>query len=171
MKKLVLLAFALVLALSLVACGGNGNDDPLNRPNDTSSSGGNNSTNPPASNGGDTTPSGNNGGDSNQGGGFNNTYDNDWPENEYTKLVPRPDFEVEYCDDEVNGISAKYINTTMESVKAYASQLKAAGFTVDPQESEYDGQYVYGAGKGKAYFVTISYMGEGDSLFSLVTWN
>jgi hypothetical protein len=52
MKKLVLLALALVLALSLAACGGN-TDNP-------SGNGGNNSTNPPASQGENGTTQGGN---------------------------------------------------------------------------------------------------------------
>ena len=53
MKKLIMLALALVLVFSLAACG---------ESTDKDNSGGN-STNPPASQGGTETPSGNNGGE------------------------------------------------------------------------------------------------------------
>ena len=69
MKKAITLALVFVLALSLLtACGGNDN-------------GGGSTTTPPANS--ETTPP------ASQGG--NNNGCKEWPDNEFTKQVPKPD--------------------------------------------------------------------------------
>ena len=57
----------------------------------------------------------------------------DWPDNEFTKLVPKPSFELQgaYVDGEM--FSVLFVNVTMEQIKAYADQVKAAGFNLNEE--------------------------------------
>lgn len=56
-----------------------------------------------------------------------------WPDNEYTKLVPKPNFELQgaYVDGEM--FSVLFVNVTMEQIKAYVEQVKAAGFNLNEE--------------------------------------
>ena len=105
MKKIVLLALALVLALSLVACSGNTDND------------GNNSTNPPASqDSNDNTPA------------FTKGL---WPDNDWTKQVPKPSAG-EVGDVGTMGAEDKtlYIvmDWTREEAEAYCDEVIAGKF-------------------------------------------
>ena len=57
----------------------------------------------------------------------------DWPDNEFTKLVPKPDFELYAASGDDTFFTVAFTNATIEGIRAYAEKLKAAGFTVDPE--------------------------------------
>ncbi|MDR0916392.1 MAG: hypothetical protein LBN02_04295 [Oscillospiraceae bacterium] len=107
MKKIIVLALVLVLALSLLtACGGKDN--------------GGGSATPPASN---NTP---------DNGGGNANADDKWPDNEYTQQLPKPTFTISSSSAYSGG---GYIFTckeaTFDECKAYVETLKSSGFTID----------------------------------------
>ena len=60
----------------------------------------------------------------------------DWPDNEFTKLVPQPDFEISVASTDGEGFSVTFTDATMEQIKAYAEEVKKAGFDVDPQTED-----------------------------------
>jgi predicted small secreted protein/predicted lactoylglutathione lyase len=217
MKKTILLILALVLTLSLAACGskdtpsgtGNSTDDPLNRPSSSTSTttpetptqgnvpdvgsliGGNGKLSDydaatrqqmideARAEGGDlefkadgsvvyTDPDGSKviqnpdgtwvweseNGDQGQMGG-------DWPDNEFTKLLPKPDFALTAANTSDNEFSVAFTGVTVEQVKAYAEQVKAKGFTVNPdlQDQEVMGivVYTYNAKNADGYTVEITF--------------
>jgi predicted small lipoprotein YifL len=218
MKKAILLVLALVLTLSLAACGGkdnntSGNDDPLNRPGASSTP----NTTPEASaptttgetpdlagaiggtgklsdydaatkqamidaaraEGGDlefkadgsvvyTEPDGEvmiqnpdgtwlweteNGGQGQMGG--------NWPDNEFTKLLPKPDFALTAASTTADEFSVAFTGVTVEQMKAYVEQVKAKGFTVNPdlQDENMMGivVYTYNAKNADGYEVEITF--------------
>ena len=57
----------------------------------------------------------------------------DWPDNEYTKLVPKPSFELYAAVIEDETFSVMFTNATIEQIKAYAEQVKAAGFNLNEE--------------------------------------
>ena len=57
----------------------------------------------------------------------------DWPENEFTKLVPKPSFELYAAVIEGETFSVMFTNATIEQIKAYAEQVKAAGFNLNEE--------------------------------------
>ena len=119
MKKIVILALALIFALSLAACGGGGKS--------STPSGGNNSTSTP--------PTSNNRG--------NASAINEWPDNVFTQQLPKASFKVKDTDANVTNEQRFYIITldgseTYETMIAYKDELKAAGFTVDEYFNKYD---------------------------------
>jgi hypothetical protein len=121
MKKLITIALALVLALSLAACGGG---------TDNGDNGGSNSTNPPASqSGNETTPSGTGGGEE-SGPGSGGT---EWPNYDYLQDVPKPDFTVTKIEFEMKGlpVTAYYSDVTFEQMEAFSKELDAAGWSVE----------------------------------------
>jgi ABC-type glycerol-3-phosphate transport system substrate-binding protein len=108
MKKLILFLLVAVMVFSLAACGeGNDSDTP-----DTSQ-GGN-----------DTTPSNNGGTDAPDGTSV------EWPDNDYTKDIPKPS-KGTILSAEESTLGGVYflikMDWTFEEAKAYAEQLKAAG--------------------------------------------
>lgn len=57
----------------------------------------------------------------------------DWPDNEFTKLVPKPSFELYAAVIEGETFSVLFTNATIEQIKAYAEQVKAAGFNLNEE--------------------------------------
>ena len=55
------------------------------------------------------------------------------PDNEFTKLIPKPNFEVSLSYAEGDRCGIQFANLTAEDLWAYAEQLKSAGFTVDAE--------------------------------------
>ena len=56
-----------------------------------------------------------------------------WPDNEFTKLVPKPSFELYAAVIEGETFSVMFTNATIEQIKAYAEQVKAAGFNLNEE--------------------------------------
>ncbi|MBR5059199.1 MAG: hypothetical protein IKX06_00335 [Clostridia bacterium] len=57
----------------------------------------------------------------------------EWPDNEFTRHVPKPPFSLLSAAEEEDSFTAAFRNVTPEQVKAYVEEVKAAGFTVDPE--------------------------------------
>ncbi len=114
MKKIVLLALALVLALSLAACGGNDNSST------PSGNSGGNTTNPSASQGGnDNTPA---------------FTEGEWPDNDWTAQLPKPTAgtigKVSTMGSENQTLSIK-MTWTREEASAYCDEARSGGFNVN----------------------------------------
>jgi hypothetical protein len=63
-------------------------------------------------------------------------YGGDWPENEFTKLLPKPDFALTAASTNANGFTVAFTNVTAAQLKAYVEQVKAKGFTVDAETED-----------------------------------
>ena len=55
-------------------------------------------------------------------------YGGNWPENEFTKLVPKPGFELAAATTEEDEFNVVFYNASAEEIRAYAEKLKSAGF-------------------------------------------
>ena len=64
-----------------------------------------------------------------------------WPDNEFTRLVPKPDFKLSGASTSEDEFSAAFQSVDVDQVKAYAELVKARGFTVDAEEED---QNIYG---------------------------
>ena len=138
MKKLFALLLAMMMIFSLAACGDNTTTDP-------------DKDNPGVSQSGEN----NNGGESIA-----------WPENEFTALIPKPKTgtiaEADPFDNAYfKGIKITLTNWSVEDCKAYAEELKAAGFTqpgagFDSVVVKDDGSnYSFGAKNADGVYVTV----------------
>jgi uncharacterized protein YxeA len=85
----------------------------------------------------------------------------DWPDNEFTKLLPKPDFALTAANTSSNDFSVAFTGVTVEQVKDYVEQVKAKGFTVNPdlQDENMMGivVYTYEAKNADGYKVTITF--------------
>ena len=69
----------------------------------------------------------------------------DWPDNEFTKLIPKPDFELFAANTETDSFSAAFTSATIEQIKDYAAKVKAAGFNINEEveDQEAMGMVIY----------------------------
>ena len=69
----------------------------------------------------------------------------DWPDNEFTKLIPKPDFELFAANTETDSFSVAFMSATIEQIKDYAAKVKAAGFNINEEveDQEVMGMVVY----------------------------
>ncbi|MBQ2101091.1 MAG: hypothetical protein II477_08475 [Lachnospiraceae bacterium] len=64
-----------------------------------------------------------------------------WPDNEFTRLVPKPDFALAGLSSSGDEFTAVFQGIGVEQIKEYAEKVKAMGFTIDAEEQD---QNVYG---------------------------
>ena len=69
----------------------------------------------------------------------------DWPDNEFTKLVPKPSFELFAANTETDSFSVAFMSATIEQIKDYAAKVKAAGFNINEEveDQEVMGMVIY----------------------------
>jgi predicted small lipoprotein YifL len=69
----------------------------------------------------------------------------EWPENEFTKLLPKPDFALTAASASNDSFTVAFSGVTLEQTKDYVEKVKAKGFTVDPesQDMEVAGMVTY----------------------------
>jgi hypothetical protein len=84
-----------------------------------------------------------------------------WPDNEFTKLLPKPDFALTAANTSDTEFSVAFTGVTVEQVKAYAEQVKSKGFTVNPNEQDQDIMgivvYTYNAKNADGYTVEVTF--------------
>lgn len=68
-----------------------------------------------------------------------------WPDNEYTKLIPKPGFAILAAGTESDGFSVTFSNATAEQIRAYVEEVKKAGFTENQEvtDQEFAGMLIY----------------------------
>ena len=85
----------------------------------------------------------------------------DWPDNEFTKLVPKPDFELFAANTETDSFSVAFTSATIEQIRDYAAKVKAAGFNINEEveDQEVMGMVIYSftAENADGYTVEITF--------------
>ncbi len=84
-----------------------------------------------------------------------------WPDNEFTRLIPKPDFTLIATNTSESEFSTSWQGATVEQAKAYAAALKTAGFTVNVYEDDFTDQgvenmYSFSALNAEGYSVSVS---------------
>lgn len=83
----------------------------------------------------------------------------DWPDNEFTKLVPKPNFDLMGAGTDSEGFTVAFLDVSIEQMRDYAEKVKAAGFTVDAQTEDQEVMgmviYSYSASNADGYMVEI----------------
>ena len=69
----------------------------------------------------------------------------DWPDNEFTKLIPKPDFELFAANTETDSFTVAFMSATIEQIRDYAAKVKAAGFNINEEveDQEVMGMVIY----------------------------
>ncbi len=97
-------------------------------------------------------------------------FGDDWPENEYTKKLPKPDFEISYTSVDDSGFTVVSESATVDELRTYVEKLKKAGFNVDPevQDMEVYGivVYTYWANNAAGDRVEVAYA-SGNSIITM----
>ena len=57
----------------------------------------------------------------------------DWPDNEFTKLIPKPDFELFAANTETDSFTVAFKSATVEQIRDYAAKVKATGFNINEE--------------------------------------
>ncbi len=82
-----------------------------------------------------------------------------WPDNEFTKLVPKPDFALTAASTEGEGFSVAFADATIDQIRAYAESVKDAGFSIDEQTENQEAAgivvYSYTAKNAEGYTIEI----------------
>lgn len=103
-------------------------------------------------------------------GTYTGPFDENWPENEFTKLLPKPDLERYGPNGDDSFFSVAFADATVEQIREYAEKVKEAGFTVDPEviDGEIMGMtmFSYSASNGAGYTATVNF-GSGSSAVSI----
>ncbi|MBP5255942.1 MAG: hypothetical protein J6Z80_02690 [Clostridia bacterium] len=85
----------------------------------------------------------------------------EWPDNEFTRLVPKPDMEILAGTEEDGEFTVAFSGATLEQIKTYVGKLKVAGFIIDAETTDQDFQgitvYSYEASNKDGYTVTVSF--------------
>lgn len=96
----------------------------------------------------------------------------DWPDNEYTKLVPKPSFSLTGASSDDMSFSVVFSDASIEQMREYAEQVKAAGFnqntTTEDQEVMGMVIYSFSASNADGYTVEI-FSASGTSGMSITT--
>jgi len=91
---------------------------------------------------------------------FNQIFGATWPENEFTKQVPKPKFETSVGMSEGNEFVAICV-ATVDEMKDYVKDLKRAGFTKNDDTTDQNAfgmvVYSYKASNGRGYTVEVNY--------------
>lgn len=78
-----------------------------------------------------------------------------WPDNEFTKLIPNPGFEISMINTSDDEFMAAFSNVTIEQHNAYVEKLKSAGFTIDA-DTQTNVIYSYTASNADGYLVSLT---------------
>ena len=57
----------------------------------------------------------------------------DWLDNEFTKLITKPDFELFAANTETDSFSVAFTSATIEQIRDYAAKVKATGFNINEE--------------------------------------
>lgn len=88
-------------------------------------------------------------------------YGGNWPDNAFTRLIPKPDFPLLAANTSENEFTVAFQNVTVDQIRAYAAKLKACGFTIDAEEEDQTTYgvviYTYSAYHADGYYVDLSF--------------
>ena len=92
----------------------------------------------------------------------------DWPDNEFTKLIPKPDFELFAANTETDSFSVAFTSATIEQIRDYAAKVKAAGFNINEEVEDQEVMemviYSFTAENADGYTVEITFANGTSSL-------
>ena len=87
--------------------------------------------------------------------------DGNWPENEFTKQVPKPKFQPTAANTQEKSFSVAFVDAKVEDIRNYVEELKNAGFTVNAENKDVEVfgvvAYSYKASNEAGYLVEVTY--------------
>ena len=93
----------------------------------------------------------------------------EWPDDEFTRLIPKPDFDLYSTNTYENTFTAIFRNVTPDQIKTYTESVKTAGFTVN-QVLDEKTTYKYTASNGKGYSIELTrYTSSDQTVYLIIT--
>ena len=104
----------------------------------------------------------------------------EWPDNEYTRQVPRPPFAIKTIGDmsSVMGfIHINFVEATIETIESYIASVKARGFTIDEVLTKKEGRekdgsiatvIMFDALNSQGWAVSVRYLGRNAVSMTIV---
>lgn len=87
--------------------------------------------------------------------------DGNWPENNFTKQVPKPDFQPTAANTQEKSFSVAFVDAKVEDIRNYVEELKNVGFTVNVENKDVEVfgvvAYSYKASNEAGYRVEVTY--------------
>ncbi len=84
-----------------------------------------------------------------------------WPDNEFTKLLPKPDLPLLAANTTEDDFSVAFQNVTVEQIRDYVEKIKAKGFNVNAEITDQEVMgivvYSYQAENADGYAVTVTF--------------
>lgn len=81
-----------------------------------------------------------------------------WPDNEFSKQVPKPDFKIETALVTDTGMTVRFgTGFSIDTAMDYAKKAKAAGFSKVSVDLEASGTYSFMASNNKGYSLIVTY--------------
>ncbi len=84
-----------------------------------------------------------------------------WPDNDFTKLLPKPSFPLLAATTSDQEFSVAFTDVTIEQIRDYVEQIKARGFTLNAETTDQEAMgmviYMYEAAHADGYTLTITY--------------
>lgn len=85
----------------------------------------------------------------------------EWPDNEFTQQVPKPAFRIFGASGEDDSFGVIFASVSVDELKAYAEQVRAAGFTIDEEVQDQNTMgvavYTLSAKNESGYTVSLAY--------------
>ena len=88
-----------------------------------------------------------------------NQYGGNWPNNEFTRQVSNPGFDVHSVTTNSDSCNITFSNTTIEQLKEYVETVKEAGFTtilIRETETRGSTHYLYNARNANGYEIVVT---------------
>lgn len=87
--------------------------------------------------------------------------DGNWPKNEFTKQVPKPDFQPTAANTQEKSFSVAFVDAKVEDIRNYVEELKKDGFTLNAENKDVEVfgvvAYSYKASNEDGYRVEVTY--------------
>lgn len=94
--------------------------------------------------------------------------DGGWPDNEFTKGLPAPEFDIMMTSTDEYSFTASFAGAAKQQIAAYAEVLKGAGFTIDADITDQVlygiTLYVYSAYNAAGYHAQLTFSSSGSIL-------
>ncbi len=105
------------------------------------------------------------------GGEMNVDFGGNWPDNEFTRLVPKPEFNISFSNSSEFEFTAMMDNVDTDKMKAYVEEIKKSGFTQDEVTTDQEVMgtviYAFTAKNADGYTVSVAAISGGQYTLSI----
>ncbi len=105
------------------------------------------------------------------GGNIDVDFGGNWPDNDFTRLVPKPEFNISFSNSSEVEFTAMLDNVDTDKMKAYVEEIKKNGFTQDEVTTDQEVMgtviYAFSAKNADGYTVSVAAISGGQYTLSI----